>query len=535
MSSSHTVRTVICTLGCLLLAGGLHAQLSDSERDERVPGHRPSVVRMSELAHTPTGETFGAPRFHIQGQHTQRVRRGVELVPGRSDRPADADTETVEPEVRDYAPEMFESAVHLNKKAIDFTGWIPPDAVVAASSSYMLTAVNNGLTVYDSAGTEVQAFTNFTNFFAAKQPAGWQGFYFDPRVAYVVAESQFLILVLGRDDVAQTSYLFLGVSQTSDPTGAWWLYRYRADKNNQVDMWLDFPGLAGDGWGVYMTGNYFSNSGNNFQYAGLWSINPAVYTGGSGNGWKKTNITWPSTGSAVFNIQPAVPYSIAGGEETFFAATYTSSGSEVLLMTMTGDRTNNPALAKDEIGILAYDAIGENVDQPGTSQDLDGGDCRVGNAVYAQRRVYVALSTDTDNDGDRAGVIAAKLHVDNGTREWQKLTTGSDGKYYIYPAVTIGSGASTSPKIAWFGTWAGSSKNPSTLYRLFDSGSSHTPIEFINTKTGLDDYELLDINNSNRWGDYSGAALQAGSDDMCGLSQYATSNTTWATRLVCID
>ena len=41
--------------------------------------------------------------------------------------------------------------------------------------------------------------------------------------------------------------------------------------------------------------------------------------------------------------------------------------------------------------IQDYDQIGPNVDQPGASADLEGGDCRVGNAVYAQRRVYIAL------------------------------------------------------------------------------------------------------------------------------------------------
>ena len=528
-------RVVAGALTFLFFAAGSSAQpITDAEEQgERVGRSRPSVVRLSDLPRSPTGDVPGEPQFHIQGEPTQRAKRGVELVPSLNEKLDEG--EVAEPEERSLA---LRTAVSLNKKAIDFTGWIPPDAVIAASSSYMLTAVNNGLTVYDDVGIEVAAFTNFSTFFASKLPAGWQGFLFDPRVAYVTAEGQFLLLVLGRDDVAQSSYLFLAVSQTSDPSGSWWLYRYRADKNNQSDYWLDFPGLAGDGWGVYMTGNYFSNATNTFQYSGLWSINPAVYTGGAGNGWKKTNITWPSSGAAAFSIQPAVPYSIAGGEETFFAATHSGSGDEVLLMTMTGDRTNAPPLAKAEIDIHAYDSIGQNVDQPGGSVDLDGGDCRLGNAVYAQRRVYVALSTDPDNNGASGGVIVAKLNVDSSTREWQSRTKSSAAaaNYYFYPAVTIGSGGSSSPKIAWFGTWASASQNPSTLYRLYDSGSSHTPIEFISTRAGVTDYQLLDTNNRNRWGDYSGAALQTGgSGDMCGLSQYSTSNTTWATRLVCID
>ena len=62
--------------------------------------------------------------------------------------------------------------------------------------------------------------------------------------------------------------------------------------------WLDFPGLAGDQWGVYFTGNYYDVAGNTFQRSAIWSINPAVYQGGAGNGNKKVNITWPSGAQA---------------------------------------------------------------------------------------------------------------------------------------------------------------------------------------------------------------------------------------------
>jgi hypothetical protein len=515
-----------------LLTGSLGAQPLPAleEHDERVPHQRPAEVVLRRLP-TSAPDVVGAPRSHIQGEAASGSERRGDRLPIAPGPRRSADI--AEPEHRDPGSAAL-TAVTLNQQAITFTNWIPPDAVVAANSSFMLAAVNNGLTVYDSNGAVVQAFTTFNTFFQSQQPAGWQGFYFDPRVAYVSTEGQFLLLVAGRDDVNQTSYVFLAVSQTSDPSGLWWLYKYRADKNADIDSWLDFPALAGDSWGVYFTGNYFDVATNAFQHATIWSINPAVYTGGSGNGNKKSSITWPSSGALASSIQPAVPYSLAGGAETFFAATFTSSGSEVLLMTMTGDRTIAPLLAKDEVAIQGYDQIGPNVDQPGASVDLEGGDCRVGNAVYAQRNLYIALSTDPDNNGAAGGVITAKIDVDTATVEWENLTRAANPFYYFYPAGAIDSGATTTPRIAWFGTWAGGTQNPSTLYRLYDSDSAHTPVEFISTQTGLSDYQVLDSGNRNRWGDYSGATMSS-PGTMCGLSQYAASNTSWSTRLVCIN
>jgi hypothetical protein len=537
MSLDRSSRLAPFAVALALFAGSLGAQPPPSRRehDERVAHQRPLQVRLRDLPTSQPDLSPGKPESHVQGDPGPGAvrRRGPAAFGPRSRRPV----EPAEPEDRDDARSALPSAVTLNQQAITYTNWFPPDAVVAANSSFILAAVNNGITVYDNAGTEVQAFTTFATFFQDAEPAGWQGFYFDPRVAYVADESQFLFIVLGRDDVNATSYAFLAVSQTSDPSGDWWLYTYRADKGPDVDSWLDFPALAGDEWGVYFTGNYFDVGGGGFQHTSIWSINPAVYAGGSGNGNKKSGITWPSSGAQTFAIQPAVPHSTASGEETFFVATFTGSGDEVLLMTMTGDRTSAPPLALVEVPIQDYDQIGPNVDQPGASADLEGGDCRVGNAVYAQRRVYIALSTDPDNNGAAGGVILAKINVDTGAAEWESLTRSAVNNplYYFYPAVAINSGADTTPKIAWFGTWSGPAQNPSTLYRLFDGDAAHTPIEFISTKTGLSDYQLLDNSNRNRWGDYSGATLLSGTTTMCGLSEYAASNTTWSTRLVCVN
>ena len=43
-----------------------------------------------------------------------------------------------------------------------------------------------------------------------------------------------------------------------------------------------------------------------------------------------------------------------------------------------------------------YYGIFNNVDQPGSDWDIDGGDCRVQNAVYSQGKVYTTFGMEWD-------------------------------------------------------------------------------------------------------------------------------------------
>ena len=110
------------------------------------------------------------------------------------------------------------------------------------------------------------------------------------------------------------------------------------------------------------------------------------------------------------------PHSAAGGGETFFVNSYAGSGNALCLWTLTGDRTSSPTLVSSSVSTWRYDSIGENVDQPDVADDIDGGDVRVLNGVYAQRKAFVTLTTDPDDDGTMAGAYVAKLDVDSASR-----------------------------------------------------------------------------------------------------------------------
>ncbi|NJL27971.1 MAG: PKD domain-containing protein [Thermoanaerobaculia bacterium] len=475
---------------------------------------------------------LSGPFSHLQGEPEPAGKRGVELVPDA--RPFT--TQDRDDLALSEAPEIWDTT----SKAIgDFvtsfdgqvsTGWIPPDTVLAVGPSHVIEAVNSGFAIYSKSGTLLQSYRTFSDFFAPLQPSPWSGYHFDPRIIFDPHHSRFVMLALARDVTNQNSYVFVGISGSSDPLSFWYIYRYQADWGPHADSWLDYASLGADLWGLYFTGNYYKWNDNSSKYATIWASSPDVFYGGTGNGTQFYDLHWPGLfGGKAYSLQVAHPNSQSYGE-TFFVNTKSSSGNDILLWKLTGDRANSPSLSKSSIGIKNYDAIGaNNVDQPGTATGLDGGDSRVMNAVYSQRRVYAVLATAPT--GSSGGWITARLNVDSNSKEWDTLLWSGDGYFYIYPAIAISGGTSTCARIGVMGSWThASTQHPSGLFKIYDTCNS-TSGPFISFISGLGSYVALDSNNRNRWGDYSGAAYDWQTGHLWGAVEYAGAGNTWRTRL----
>lgn len=416
----------------------------------------------------------------------------------------------------------------INQNTDATTAVVPPDTVLAVGPNHVLEAVNRGFAVYTKNGAVSQAYRSFENFFQTIRPSVGFTNYFDPRVIYDSFHDQWVMLALGVDFTAQESYVFLAVSSTDDPTGFWFLYRYQVDTGSNTDYWLDYASLGADNWGVYFTGNYFKWSNNDFKYATIFTVGPAVFNGGSGAGWQFWNLKW--TGlfpSKAFGIQVAHPHS-QSSSETFFVNTKSGSGNDLLLWELTGDRTNSPSLNKSKIGMRSYDSVGNNVDQPNTAVDIDGGDVRVQSAVYSQRRVWATLGSAPNNNS--AGWITVKVNVDSTNKEWDTLLWGGDNVYYIYPAITISGGTSSCARIGLAGSWTNSTDRfASGLFKIYD-GCNTTAGPFISFIAGQDTYNQT-AGGRNRWGDYSGAAYDWSEGTFWGAVEYAGAGNTWRTRI----
>ncbi len=412
------------------------------------------------------------------------------------------------------------------------TGWIPPDTVSAVGPSHVIEATNSGFAIYSKLGDQKQAYTSFSSFFNSLKPTGWTGFMYDPRVMWSNEHHKFVMLALGKDIGNQTSHFFLAVSQSSDPLGSWWRWRFdRTNTGGDTDAWLDYAGLGADTWGIYVTGNMFYWVGG-FKYSILHIVNVDAFSGGVANGWIWSDLQWPSTAKA-FGVQPALPQTVNSNGETYFVNTWNGWGSGALLWKLAGDRTwvTAPTLTRTEVtGLTNYYSLGENVVQQGTTARIDGGDSRVMNAVYDNRRVIFALTNDFGDDASHSAAHTISLNSDTNVLAFEDLVAAPTGGYYFFPAVTTDANGGTNEVVTYFNYSDGSHYVSAARKHYDDWPTSGTgPNNFI--EMGQGSYEARDSNNRNRWGDYSGAGFDWTCGHAFGALEYAGTSNTWRTRI----
>lgn len=472
------------------------------------------------------------PRSHLQGQAPASLGPVGMAMPFDSRPPAFAQSPL---------PALFESlapdaqgGVLRNFAGIADTGWFPPDTVVAVGPEHVLTATNVGYAIYSKTGRQIRGYTTMDAQFASLRPANWAangGFMFDPKVWYDPSHQKFVMFTLGRADVSETSHFFVAISQTSDATRGWWMWRFDWP---ETTTWIDYSSISSDSWGLYVTGDIFYFGGG-FRYVQLWTINPAVFTGGASNGWRFWDLRWPLAGDPlIFDLQVARPQSVAGGAETFFVNSSAGSYNQIALWKLTGDRTNAPALVRTSIPTGTYYPVYENVRQPDTTARIDGFSTQMLEAAYAQRHVWASLGSGENSATPTwGGMYTARLNVDSNTMNWDWLVWTAN-QYYTFPAVTVGQGlvGANGPNVGLFGTWTAPDHYASSIYYLYDPDASAS---FVNYRGGDASYIRRDSNNVNRWGDYSGAAYDWTCGTLWGAAEFAGTANRWGTQIAEVD
>jgi hypothetical protein len=168
----------------------------------------------------------------------------------------------------------------------------PPDQGLCAGNGFVLETVNDVLRVFDTGGNPVTGVVDLNTFYGYPaqfvRPAGPQGpFVTDPSCLYDVPTQRWFHLVLTLDvfpdtgDFTGTNHLDLAVSNTSDPTGKWTVYRlavqddgtdgtpnhhcvpggpprpgHHAPTNPNACIG-DFPHIGADQNGIYLTTNEY--------------------------------------------------------------------------------------------------------------------------------------------------------------------------------------------------------------------------------------------------------------------------------------
>lgn len=137
------------------------------------------------------------------------------------------------------APKVAIDGVNCNGKS-DTQGLRPPDTHGAAGTTQFVEVTNSSFTVFSKSSTCPVALKNVSlnSFFGYNLQT-----IFDPRVVYDTTWNRWIVSAEAFPESATVQRHFIGVSLTSDATGAFFIYNIDVDVQNDGDFW-DYPQLG---------------------------------------------------------------------------------------------------------------------------------------------------------------------------------------------------------------------------------------------------------------------------------------------------
>lgn len=191
----------------------------------------------------------------------------------------------------------------------------PPDQGLCVGNGFVVEAVNDVFNVYNSAGQSLLPDNTATNIVsghprnvdhavdlnsfygyppAINRSTGVRGpFVTDPSCLYDAATQRFFLVVLTLEthpngSFTHVNHLDIAVSQTSDPTGLWNIYRIdvtndgsNPSASNACPCLGDYPHIGADANGFYVTTNSYPWNGNGFDGAQIYALSKAQLAAGA--------------------------------------------------------------------------------------------------------------------------------------------------------------------------------------------------------------------------------------------------------------
>ncbi len=555
-------RSVSVSLSLVVVAGlASLAQVNAAQPDGRnLSGSLVSsgVVNVGEVAKTrPSEEVATAgpefsnllPELRPPMQHT-----GREVSPRIPSTPrADAVAAATQRNFRG-----FNGLTHLDQRTARNGNQFslePPDQALAVGNGFVLEAVNDALNVYDTNGIQQLARPlALSEFFGLpaeiNRTTGRIGpFLTDPVSLFDPETNRWFVLVaaaLSKPDGTPLpqSRIFLGVSQTNDPRGAFAIYTLNTtdatDPDGAGPRLPDFPHIGLDRHGFFISVNEFGilpdGSFDGFIGVAIFALSKqALISGGTP---AVTRFALPFQTGYEFTVFPANtpphtdPFLNQGGAEFFVSSRFVNDTERslavwALVNTSSLDSIPSLALQMTTVKTQAYHFPSQEAEQKKGFRPLgalvneplpkiDSGDFRVLSVVFSAGRLWATLGTEiTDGNGDlqmAAAYFAFGPKFTQGQLDASLITQGvvsETGSNLLRPAIAV----NAQNQGAMVFTLVGRQDFPSSAFVSIDNLTAG-PIRISSRgnepEDGFTGYPaIVGGNGTARWGDYSAAAVAA--------------------------
>lgn len=381
---------------------------------------------------------------------------------------------------------------------------IPPDTHGAVDGNYCVTTINTTVKIQNRTGGAVSSVT-LNAFWTSVLPGGGS---FDPRVHYDPYTNRWIIVAVA-DAFDPASSILIAVSQTSNPTGAWWTYKILADGTG-VD-WFDYPDVGfNDKW-ITVSGNMFSNTGGPYGGAKVFVFDKASLLSGAGAPYTSFLRTSSSTICPALTYDPTL-------KNMFMVESWNGYAGQMRLWKISG---NVGAETMTSVGFPTSAARWQNssftfsgtsgadfAPQAGTANLVQTNDDRVTQCVFMNNRLWFAhnafLPYSTSVNPTRCSVQWWEIDTLANPIQIGRIDDPTNTNFYVFPCITVNT---SNDALIGFSTFSGTTY-PSAAYAM----RYHTdPIDSIRPvhvyRHGQASYYKTFTGTKNRWGDYSGTAL----------------------------
>jgi hypothetical protein len=383
-------------------------------------------------------------------------------------------------------------------RASDGHSYIPPDTDGAVGASKMMSTLNSNYVVEQkSNGAVVGSVVGMDTFWSgagATSP-------FDPKTYFDPYNQRWIVTAVDAAGSANSGILY-GLSDSSDPSGTWHLYKIDADSGNTA--WADYPGVGFNKNLVVITVNMFLNSNNMYEgHAKVFAVNyPALRSGTNGS----PTVTPIQNG---FTIQPAVTYS-ATENNLYMVEHGLSSAASYYFYTVssTGTVSGGTTTLTNPLG--AWAAPGGNILPQSGGHPVDSGDSRILNALFRNGNIYYAQTIGLPA-GSLTHTAAQWVEVNTSGTFVQggRIADSTATHWYAYPSIAVNK---NSDIMVGFSEFA-SNHYPNAGYAVHMStdlaGTMRDPLTL---KAGEGNYWKQFNGPRNRWGDYSATQVDPADD-----------------------
>ena len=390
---------------------------------------------------------------------------------------------------------------------------IPPDVNGAAGPDHLMVTLNTGFRIMDRQGNVISDIGSGSFWY----PLLGSGDTFDPKIKYDPYEERWIIVMPSSSNV-NSSRLFVGVSENSDPTGNWFLYSFDSDPADQY--WFDYPNYGFNKKWIVVGGNMF---GAGFGYSVIFVINKAdLYSNMPEAEYSRFEIY------DGFTIVPAETYdeeledmymvSNAGGN---------SNGSGYLnLWKVTGEIGDESISNLGLIGIPEpwsnwSGAFGGNLaPQLGSEQRINSGDGRIQNTVYRNGKLWCAHHIFLPaNEPDHSAIQWWELSTDGTILQRGRIEDTTGSFHFTFPTIAVNSKEDI---MIGYGSFSPDQYASCSYSFRFADDPPNTLRNRYQFREGVAPYYKTYGGDRNRWGDYTATCIDPSDDlDFWTLQEYA--------------